>query len=275
MGQDADLIQHYGGGGLLKAIEAGLAASGKSPQSATVEDLAPVDEFHVGGRSATVALCERLDIDADMELLDIGCGIGGTARFLAAETDCRVTGVDLSPTYVEIAKALSEWTGLGSRCRFEAGSALGLPFADDSFDRAVQLHVGMNIADKAALFAEIARVLRPGGRFGVYDIVRQGSAELSYPVPWASDESQSFVSDGASYRDALESAGFVVNERDRRQFALDFFAAQTAKAATGSGPPPLGLHLTIGADTATKLGNLRKAVVAGTLAPVEFICDLS
>lgn len=275
MAHGADLIEHYGGDGLLMAIEAGLAAAGTSPERATVEDLAPVDEFHVGGRGATTALCDQLDIVPGQEVLDIGCGIGGTARFVASNNSCRVTGIDLNPTYVDVARTLTGWTGLSDRIRFEAGSALELPFDDDSFDRAVQLHVGMNIGDKTGLFAEVARVLRPAGRLAVYDIVRVGTDPIPYPMPWASDESQSFVADPTGYRHALEGAGFVVTERDRRQFAVDFFAAQSGGNSSRSGPPPLGVHLIIGSDAPAKLGNLRNAIVDGVLAPMEFICEVA
>ncbi len=114
MGEDSDLVEHYGGGGLLGAIEAGLSELGKSPATATVDDLAPVDEFHIGGRSATVELSARLEVDSQTRLLDVGCGIGGTSRFFASTTGCQVTGIDLSPTYVEVARTLTEWTGLGN-----------------------------------------------------------------------------------------------------------------------------------------------------------------
>ncbi len=274
MGQDSDLVEHYGGAGLLAAIEAGLSELGRSPQTATLEDLAPVDEFHIGGRSATVELSQQLGVSSQARLLDIGCGIGGTSRFFASTTGCEVMGIDLSPTYVDVARTLTGWTGLSHLVGFEAGSALELPFEDDSFDRAVQLHVGMNIADKAALFAEIARVLRPGGRLGVYDVVRQGEGEIVFPVPWASDPSHSFVADGEEYRLALEAAGFEVSARDRRRFALEFYETQARRAVESSGPPPLGLHLIIGGDTRLKLGNLRAAITGGVLAPVEFIGSL-
>ena len=183
MSSETDLVEHYGGDDLVSAIEAGLAATGKAPNEATIDDLGPVDEFHVGGRPATLALCEQLGLagGAELSVLDIGCGIGGTARCLASNFDCRVTGIDLTPAYVEAARTLSGWTGLTGRVTFEAGSALAMPFPDDSFDVAVMLHVGMNIEDKAALFAEAARVLRPGGRFGVYDIVRQGPGDIRVP----------------------------------------------------------------------------------------------
>lgn len=276
MSSETDLVEHYGGDDLVSAIEAGLAATGKAPNEATIDDLGPVDEFHVGGRPATLALCEQLGLagSAELSVLDIGCGIGGTARCLASNFDCRVTGIDLTPAYVEAARTLSGWTGLTGRVAFEAGSALAMPFPDDSFDVAVMLHVGMNIEDKAALFAEAARVLRPGGRFGVYDIVRQGPGDIAFPVPWATTPAQSFVAEAASYRSALEAAGFTVTERNRHAFAVEFFERMSSRAGSQQSPPPIGLHLVIGQDAPAKLANLRAAVLAGTLAPTEFIATL-
>lgn len=163
MNADPMIAEHYATGGLLGAIRTGVEALGKTTDTVIVEDLAPVDEFHIGGRSATTELCERLDLAADSAVLDIGCGIGGAARFVAATTGCRVVGIDLTPEYVAVADELTTWTGLGGQVRYEVGSALDMPFDDDSFGRAILLHVGMNIADKDALFTEVRRVLGPGG----------------------------------------------------------------------------------------------------------------
>jgi ubiquinone/menaquinone biosynthesis C-methylase UbiE len=268
------VVGHYDGSGLLASIEAGMAATGKSSTTVTVEDLGPVDEFHVGGRVATTELCERLGVTSDDHILDVGCGIGGTARFIADLSGGEVTGVDLAPNYVSIARVLTEWTGLADRARYETASALDMPFEDGSFDKAVQLHVGMNIADKSALFREVHRVLRPGGRFGVYDMMSVADGMIEFPVPWATDESMSFVEDLSTYRDALESAGFeIVELRNRRQFAVDFFGAMRAKTAAAGGPPPLGLHLILGKDAPTKLVNMVDGIAAGTIAPVEMICQ--
>lgn len=272
---DDELVAHYGGGSLLADIEAGVAALGKTTATVTEDDLGPVDEFHVGGRPATVELCSRLDLGPAVRVLDVGSGIGGTARCIATTSGCSVVGIDLSPTYVAVARALTGWVGLDDRVTFEVGSALELPFEEGSFDRATQLHVGMNIDDKAALFAEVARVLRPGGIFGIYDLLQHASGEPTFPLPWASEPDQSFLVDAGTYTAALESAGFDVEVRDRHRFALDFFEAQARRAASGDGPPPLGLHLVMGDQTRTKLGNLRQAVVDGIVGPYELVCTLS
>jgi ubiquinone/menaquinone biosynthesis C-methylase UbiE len=267
------IADHYAADDLLASIEAGMAALGKSPATVSVADLGPVDEFHVGGRSATTELCDRLDATSDSRLLDVGCGIGGTARFIASTVGSHVTGLDITPGYIDVARTLSEWTGLDDLNRFEVGSALDMPFDDHSFDAATQLHVGMNIADKAALFTEVYRVLRPGGSFAVYDIMRVGEQPFDFPVPWSSDETTSSVADVETYRDTLQSAGFELGaERNRREFAVEFFTAMRERTAQQGGPPPLGLHVIIGSDTPTKIANLVNALLAATLAPVEMIC---
>lgn len=271
---EPDVVQHYEASELLAAIEAALAALGKTTSTVTVDDLGPVDEFHIGGRVATTALCDRLGITSGTEVLDIGCGIGGTARLLASTHRCRVTGVDLVPDFVDVARSLTGWTGLSDLVSFEVASALELPLEDGSFDAATQLHVGMNIEDKGRLFAEMGRVLRPGGKLGVYDVLRTGDRDLRYPVPWASDESTSFVADFDTYEAVLTSAGFEIMEiRDRREFALESFAKTKQRTAEFGGPPPLGLHVIIGSATPVKIENMIAAVSDGKVSPVEIICQ--
>ena len=264
--------KHYEGDELLEAILVGVAALGKNTATVTLDDLSPVDEFHIGGRLATTELCDGLGIDDSSLVLDVGCGIGGSSRFVASAYGCRTVGIDLTPSYIEVARTLSEWTGLGKRCSFDVGSALKLPYDDDTFDRAIQLHVGMNIEDKSSLLAEIYRVLQPGGRVAIYDIMQKRDDTHEFPVPWASDPATSFVAAPSVYRMAMEAAGFsVTGERDRSQFASEFFAALQARSAAAEGPPPLGLHVIMGPDAPVKLGHMAAAVKAGTLAPYEMI----
>lgn len=281
MGTSEAVVEHYAMGDdaarqLLNSIESGLTALGSSLASATVEVLAPVDEFHVGGRPATIELCQQLGANESSTVLDVGSGIGGTARFIASTFGTDVTGIDLTPEYVEVANELSQATGLGGRTRFEHGSATELPFDDESFDIATQLHVGMNIADKDRLFAEVFRVLRPAGRFGVYDMMRQTDADFSFPVPWATDQSMSFVEPPSTYLTAAEAAGFeLVGERNRAAFASTAFAALRKQSSSGDGPPPLGLHLVMGSGAPIKVKNMVAAVTSGTLAPIELIWQKS
>jgi len=274
MSVDTNIVEHYGTAELLAAIEAGVTALGKTTATVTVEDLGPVDEFHIGGRTATSALCDRLDVGPDDDLLDVGCGIGGTARLLASTLGCQVTGIDLVPGYIDVARELTDWTGLSDRISYEVGSAIDLPLEDASFDAATQLHVGMNIEDKKQLFSEIRRVLRPGGTLAVYDIMRTAEGDFSFPVPWASHASTSFVDDVATYEDALAAAGLeILAVNNRREFALEFFAALKQRTAELGGPAPLGLHVIIGSATPEKIANMVGAISEGILAPVEMICQ--
>lgn len=272
MSTSGSINAHYEQAGLLAAIRDGALKAGKNLNELTADDLAAVDEFHIGGRSATAALFERLDIGPGAFALDVGCGLGGTPRFASELTGCRVAGIDLTDAFVEAGNTLSDWVGLSDRVRLHTGSALAMPFDDSGFDAAWMLHVGMNIADKAALAAEVARVLRPGATFGVYDIMRTGDGDLDFPVPWASSPDDSALAPPDTYATALEGAGFVINEiRDRRDFALDFFERLRATTEKAGGPPPLGLHITMGPAAGQKYGNMVNAVTAGTISPVEIV----
>jgi len=263
------VARHYTHGALERAIREGLEAMGLDPAQTAPDALAGVEEFHIGGREATEDLVAQMGLREGAAVLDIGCGIGGAARFLADRHGCHVTGVDLTPEYVAVARVLSDAVGLGERLAFRVGSATSLPFEDGAFDAATVLHVGMNVPDKRSLCAEAARVLRPGGVFGLYEVMRTGEGELAYPVPWAATAETSFVESPAAYRACLESAGFeVLAERERRGFALEFFARVRARLAE-SGPPPLGIQVVMGAEASVKIANMVANVEAGRVAPVE------
>jgi ubiquinone/menaquinone biosynthesis C-methylase UbiE len=180
---EQDVARHYTHGGLERAILDGLNAMGRAGDRVQPEDLAAIDELHIGGHRATGDLAGQLGLKAGMALLDLGSGIGGPARFFAREYGCRVTGVDLTPEYVQVADSLTRMVGLSGLAGFRVGSATQLPFDAASFDVATLLHVGMNIEDKDRLATEVARVLRSGGVFAVYDVMRTGPGDLDFPVP--------------------------------------------------------------------------------------------
>jgi ubiquinone/menaquinone biosynthesis C-methylase UbiE len=270
---EQSVAQHYTHGSLEQAIFNALAASGKDLDRLTCADLAPVDEFHIGGRQATADFAAELGIRPGLHLLDIGSGLGGASRYFALERGCRVTGIDLTEEYVRAAEVLAKRVGLEKQVSYQPGSALAMPFAPRSFDGAYMLHVGMNVQDKGKLFAEVRQVLKPGGIFGIYDVMREsGQGNLSFPVPWASSPETSFVENAVSYRSLLESAGFAVQkERGRREFAIEFFRQMRARAAQGAGPPPLGLHLLMGRSAPQKVANMIDNLERGLIAPTEII----
>jgi SAM-dependent methyltransferase len=245
---------HYSPTNLTGRIKSALATIAPEGQPLTVSQLAPLDQFHTRGILATAELATAAGIEPSTCVLDLGCGIGGPARYLAATFGCKVTGVDLSPGFIDAATYLTARCGLSDRVSFHVGDALHLPFEDAAFDTVFLQHVAMNIGDRPALYAEVRRVLTPGGQFVSYDLVlRDGN--VVYPVPWARDASTSFLLSEAGTRIALEQAGFkVALWRDDTQTALDWFKA----AMAGSPPSGLSLGVVMGPDFAATTGNLAR-----------------
>jgi len=206
-----------------------------------------------------------------MRVLDVGCGVGGPARYFASECGVRVTGIDLTEEFVRAAISLTRLVNLENVAFFEQGSALAMPFPKETFDAAYMFHVGMNIADKNALFQDIARVLKPGAKFSIYDVMRTNDEPISYPVPWAASGQTSFVVHIAGYRAALEAVGFeIVHERGRREFGIDFFERNIARTAQG-GPPILGLQLLKGERAPQMMQNVLGGMKLGIFEPVEMV----
>src|SRR6516165_3040207 len=198
---------HYRATGLTERLKTALAAFGPDQQQLTPQQLATLDQFHTRGLAATVELAKLAGITADMSVLDVGSGVGGPARFLAATYGCQVTGIDLSEPFVDAARYLTKRTGQGERVSFETASALALPFDDGHFDVVLLQHVAMNVSDRARLYREIRRVLKLGRRFATYDVVLN-NGDPHYPVPWARTPATSFLLTASATREAIEPAGF-------------------------------------------------------------------
>lgn len=259
-----DLVRrHYSGDDLEAVVIGALSAAGLDIDALRIEDLAGLDQLHAGFGPATEHLLGSLALTPGMTLLDVGCGVGGPARTAAARFGCRVTGIDLSPDFVSLARSLTERLGLTAQVTYDVGSATDLAYPAGSFARAMLNHVGMNIADKAQLFTEVRRVLEPGGRFAVYEQMRTGDGELVYPLPWADDESSSFVDTRQRYVELLERAGFSVEHDEDR-----------TAANAASGPPPPGALSPaelFGPGFGERLGNNIAAAMAGTLSAVLMV----
>ncbi|NUS18223.1 MAG: methyltransferase domain-containing protein [Mesorhizobium sp.] len=243
---------HYRATGLTDRLKTALAVFGPEEERLKSEQLATLDQFHTRGLAATAELANLAVISADMSVLDVGSGVGGPARFLAATFGCEVTGVDLSEPFVEAARYLARRTGQDGKVSFETGSALALPFEDGRFDAALLQHVAMNIADRPLLYREIRRVLKQGGKFATFDVVLNGGDPL-YPVPWAKTPGESFLLTAEATCDAVEAAGFgTLVRRDDTAVAKAWFAELRA-----SGPPSLNLGVVMGqgfAEFTTNLG---------------------
>jgi ubiquinone/menaquinone biosynthesis C-methylase UbiE len=243
-------------GGVLDSILHTLTGMGKNLNHLRPEDLGPVDEFHVRGREATVELANLAGLRPGSRVLDIGCGLGGSVRYLADEHQCRATGLDLTREYVETARVLAERAGLSAKAQFIQGSALEIPFTDGSFDVVWTEHAQMNILDKDRFLSEVARVLKVGGRFVFHDIFQDEGGEPRYPLPWADDPSLSFLVTVASLQQSLRKARlFILSWEDKSQQTLEWFAAVGEKLKK-EGRPPLGLHLLMGEKAKLKSQNL-------------------
>ena len=256
MGGEVLVENHYGRGGILESILAALRTSGKDPEKLAPADLAPVDEFHIRGREATIELGGRAALKPGLKTLDVGCGLGGSARYLAAEHGCRVVGVDLTREYVEAANELAARVGLAGSVEFRQASALELPFADGEFDLVWTEHVQMNIADKRAFYGELARVLKRGGRLVFHDIFAGNGGPVHFPVPWAETPDISFLAAPPEAFGIVEALSLrFVDRADRTPQATAWFEA-TLERLRQSGPPPLGIHLLMGPSARVKFGNM-------------------
>src|SRR5262245_23809218 len=176
----ARIEHHYGRGHTLDRLRAALAQAGTDPDKLGYQDLWPFDQLHSRGIAATREHAERAELRADMRVLDLGCGIGGSSRYLASALGCRVTGVDLTREYIEVARELTRRCGLTNRIDYQVADALALPFADGSFDHVYSHNVTMNIEDKTGLAAEVARVLKHGGAFSCSELGRGAMGDVSY-----------------------------------------------------------------------------------------------
>jgi ubiquinone/menaquinone biosynthesis C-methylase UbiE len=252
---DARIDNHYGFGGIMEKIEAGLKAAGKDVNSLTVDDLAPIDQFHTRGRESTLEVAELAKLKSSDRVLDVGCGLGGTARFLAEQYKCNVAGIDLTEEYISVGKRLTELVGLSNRVELRQGSALEIPYEDERFDVVWTEHVQMNIADKNRFYSEIARVLKPGGRLLFHDIFRGSGDSPFYPAPWAEDDSISALATETTARSVMARVGLESEQWiGKVQESIEFFSEVSARIEA-DGPPPIGIHLLMGDNARDKLQN--------------------
>lgn len=271
---DNRIIGHYADGALFERLRGLLEADGVDPDRPTLADLTPYDQFHGRALEATRELADLLDADGQARLLDIGCGIGGPARYLADRFGCRVTGIDLTAEFVDVARRLTDLVGLSDRVGFDCCNALAMPFAADSFDGACSMNVSMNIADKDAFYAEVHRVLRPGASFVLSELASRNPDTVAYPTPWAATSETSFLVSPEETASGLEAAGFRVEQmRDATEANIAYGKRSKEMLDRGEKPPHRGVHLIHGSELAkTATANTAKAVRDGNLIPIEVLC---
>ena len=257
MGKSSNTIEnHYSIDNLAEKLIEKLGVAGKDIDKLAVDDLAPADAFHIRGRKATLEAAELVDFQPTHRILDVGCGLGGTARFLADRYGCHVVGVDCTSEYIATGNKLTELVGLSGLVQLCQGDALKLSFEEASFDCVWTEHVQMNIGDKDGFYDQIAKVLKPGGAFLFHEVFRGPGSSPIYPVPWAENSSMSLLTSEAEARVTVEQAGLEVKEWvNKTSESVEFFRKMSARIEA-TGLPPFGTHLLMGDRGPEKIQNL-------------------
>ena len=268
----SDVSGHYSRGVLRERLRAALTGDGADPDRPSLDALAPYDQFHGRGLEATIEMAAALEIGAADHILDIGSGIGGPARYFANRFGCRVTGIDLTAEFCDVARELTRAVGLDAKVDFRTGDALAMPFADERFDGAYSMNVSMNIADKGALYREIHRVLKPGGWLMLSEIAKGAGNDPDYPTPWAASAKTSFLASPEATRSGLAAAGFdIAQMRSTREQALAAIARARAMVDRGEKPPHRAVALIHGEIAAAAMANTARSLADGRLEPIEVL----
>lgn len=263
--------RHYTQGGLLARILSALTEAGHDTDRLTADVLAPLDHLHTGGLGSTMAQADAIGFTGDDHVLDLGCGIGGPARYVAATYGCRVTGIDLTAEFIDVAKELTSRCGLADSVMFRRGDVLYLPFGDDAFDVVLSQNLSMNIADKDTMYREITRVLKPGGKLTSLDYVQGTVGDPHYPTGWADTADISHLLPPDDMREVIERNGLRVIEWVERS---DMVVAAAAKPSASEGKPgSLGLHVALGDDYPVRQRNVVRNLSENRLRYIMIVAE--
>lgn len=272
MTNDKSIADHWASGDVYASIVSALGKMSKSLDALTIEDLAPVDHYHARGFPATVELADRLPIQAGQHIVDIGCGLGGPARYIAKRFQCKVSGVDITRPFVEAANKLTALLNMEDHVKIELGDGQHLPYANASFDGGYTLHVTMSVADRPRFFKEAYRVLKPGAFFALTEHGLGPKGHPYYPLPWSEDGSGAYLVTPSDTQAFLEAAGFedVIIENTGDKYVAAYKVA-LEKAERGI-MPPLGIHILMGETALQKTRNSARNIEEGRTHPIMLIC---
>jgi len=272
MQNEQAIADHWAKGDVYALILLALEKAGRSAEAPTIEDLAPLDHFHARGYPATVDLADQLPVEASHHILDIGCGLGGPARYFATRFKCRVTGIDITPPFVEAARKLTALVRLHDQVTIEQGDGQHLPYPKDAFDGAYTQHVTMNVADRPQFFAEAYRVLKPGAFFALTEHGLGPVGNPHHPVPWSNDGSGAYLMAPAETCTHLEAVGFenILIEHTGEKYLAAY--RRVIELTEQGAVPPLGIHILMGETAPEKTRNAARNVAEDRTHPVQVIC---
>ncbi|SDL78781.1 class I SAM-dependent methyltransferase [Aliiruegeria lutimaris] len=272
MADPKSISDHWGKGDVFSRIVGAMRSAGIDRETVTIEQLAPVDHFHARGFPATRELADALPIEAGYRIVDIGCGLGGPARYLADRFQCHVDGIDITEPFVVAANKLTELVGMQHAVRFRHGDGQNLPYADETFHGAYTQHVTMNVPDRGAFFREACRVLKPGAFFA---LTEHGLGEIGqphHPLPWSEDGSGAYLMRPSETVEVLEQEGFsditVTNTGDKYLQGYN----QAIKLAESGELPAFGSHILLGKLAPQIVRNAARNIKEGRTHPVQIIC---
>jgi len=259
----ANIQNYYTRGNLRDRIFTWLSENGVDVDRMTFEQLHPVDQIHGRGIVATREHAEHAAIPPGAEVLDLGCGVGAASRLLAAEYDCRVTGIDLTQEFVDVANELTKRCGLADRVEHRQGNAIDLPFEDGTFDHVWCHNVTMNIENKPAFICEVARVLKQGGRFSCVEVGQGPAGPVTFPVPWAMEASSSFLVTPEEMQEMVEAGAMRIIKQIDLTAASDAFRKEEQERAARGEAPLRANHIVMGDDFADRRRNMATNVAEG------------